>query len=287
MSQFLINKRITSREELSVNKYLQDISKEPLLSPEEEVELSKKIKHDDKEAFEKLIRSNLRFVVSVAKQYQHQGLSLPDLINEGNLGLIKAARRFDETKGFKFITYAVWWIRHAILQALAEQGRIIRLPVNKVNALQKIHKTFFSLQQLHEREPSLQEIIQNLTLSPAEIKEAWKYFDKPLSMEAPLNEGEEDNMYDVIECNTIPPPDENFNRNSLNQEIENALSSLTEKEATIIRLFYGIGTTHPYSLKRIGEKYNLTTERVRQIKTTAIKKLRKSGRSKVLKSYLI
>jgi len=286
MRQLKIIKQVTHREDLSVDKYLHEISKEDLLSAEEEVELARRIKDDDEEALEKLIKANLRFVVSVAKQYQNQGLSLPDLINEGNLGLIKAAKRFDETRGFKFISYAVWWIRQSILQALAEQARIVRLPLNKIGSINKINKALTELEQKHEREPSLQEISRVLKLAPEQIKEALRHTNKPLSMDAPLNEEDEDSMYDVMESDENPPPDENLMNESLNREIERALSSLTERESNIIKLYYGLGNKHPFTLEEIGEKINLTRERVRQIKEKAIKRLKHTTRNKILKSYL-
>lgn len=286
MRQLKIIKQVTNREALSVDKYLHEISKEDLLTAEQEVELARKIKKGDEQALEKLIRSNLRFVVSVAKQYQNQGLSLPDLINEGNLGLIKAARRFDETRGFKFISYAVWWIRQSILQALAEQARIVRLPLNKIGSINKINKALAELEQKHEREPSIQEIAKTLEIAPEEIKEAIKNSNKPLSMDAPINEEEEDSMYEVLESSENPPPDESLMNESLNREIERALSSLTEREAKIIRLYYGLNNKHPFTLEEIGEKINLTRERVRQIKEKAIKRLKHTTRNKILKSYL-
>jgi RNA polymerase primary sigma factor len=269
-----------------VDKYLHEISKEDLLTAEQEVELARKIKKGDEQAMEKLIRANLRFVVSVAKQYQNQGLSLPDLINEGNLGLIKAAKRFDETRGFKFISYAVWWIRQSILQALAEQARIVRLPLNKIGSINKINKALAELEQKHEREPSINEIAKTLEIAPEEIKEAFKNSSKPLSMDAPLNEEEEDSMYEVLESSENPTPDETLLNESLNREIERALSSLTDREAKIIRLYYGLNNKHPFTLEEIGEKINLTRERVRQIKEKAIKRLKHTTRNKILKSYL-
>ncbi|MBS3771392.1 MAG: RNA polymerase sigma factor RpoD/SigA [Bacteroidales bacterium] len=287
MRQLKIIRQVTHREDLSIDKYLCDISRENLLSAEEEGELARRIrKNNDEEALEKLIKGNLRFVVSVAKQYQNQGLSLPDLINEGNLGLIKAATRFDETRGFKFISYAVWWIRQSILQALAEQARIVRIPLNKIGSISKINKTLTELEQKHEREPSLQEISKVVKLAPEEIKEALKHTNKPLSMDAPLNEADEDSMYEVMESDDNPPPDDNLMHESLNREIERALSSLTEREATIIKLYYGLANKHPFTLEEIGEKINLTRERVRQIKEKAIKKLKHTTRNKILKSYL-
>ena len=286
MRQLKIIKQVTNREALSVDKYLHEISKEDLLTAEQEVELARKIKKGDEQAMEKLIRANLRFVVSVAKQYQNQGLSLPDLINEGNLGLIKAAKRFDETRGFKFISYAVWWIRQSILQALAEQARIVRLPLNKIGSINKINKALAELEQKHEREPSINEIAKTLEMAPEEIKEAFKNSSKPLSMDAPLNEEEEDSMYEVMESSENPTPDQLLLNESLNREIERALSSLTEREAKIIRLYYGLNNKHPFTLEEIGEKINLTRERVRQIKEKAIKRLKHATRNKILKSYL-
>jgi RNA polymerase primary sigma factor len=286
MRQLKIIKQVTNREALSVDKYLHEISKEDLLTAEQEVELARKIKKGDEQAMEKLIRANLRFVVSVAKQYQNQGLSLPDLINEGNLGLIKAAKRFDETRGFKFISYAVWWIRQSILQALAEQARIVRLPLNKIGSINKINKALAELEQKHEREPSINEIAKTLEIAPEEIKEAFKNSSKPLSMDAPLNEEEEDSMYEVLESSENPTPDETLLNESLNREIERALSSLTDREAKIIRLYYGLNNKHPFTLEEIGEKINLTRERVRQIKEKAIKRLKHTTRNKILKSYL-
>jgi len=286
MRQLKIIKQVTNREALSVDKYLHEISKEDLLTAEQEVELARKIKKGDEQAMEKLIRSNLRFVVSVAKQYQNQGLSLPDLINEGNLGLIKAAKRFDETRGFKFISYAVWWIRQSILQALAEQARIVRLPLNKIGSINKINKALAELEQKHEREPSINEIAKTLEMAPNEIKEAFKNSSKPLSMDAPLSEEEEDSMYEVMESSENPTPDQTLLNESLNREIERALSALTEREAKIIRLYYGLNNKHPFTLEEIGEKINLTRERVRQIKEKAIKKLKHATQNKILKSYL-
>lgn len=286
MRQLKITKQVTHREDMSVDKYLHEISKEDLLSADEEVKLARKIKNNDEEALRKLIKANLRFVVSVAKQYQNQGLSLPDLINEGNLGLIKAAKRFDETKGFKFISYAVWWIRQSILQAVAEQARIVRLPINKIGSINKINKTLIELEQHHEREPSLQEISRVLKLAPEEIKEALRHTNKPLSMDDPLNEEEEDSMYDVMESDKNHSPDENLMNESLSREIERVLSSLTDREATIIKLYYGLGNKHPFTLEEIGEKINLTRERVRQIKEKAIKRLKHTTRNKILKAYL-
>ena len=286
MRQLKIIKQVTNREALSVDKYLHEISKEDLLTAEQEVELARNIKKGDEQAIEKLIRANLRFVVSVAKQYQNQGLSLPDLINEGNLGLIKAAKRFDETRGFKFISYAVWWIRQSILQALAEQARIVRLPLNKIGSINKINKALAELEQKHEREPSINEIAKTLEIAPEEIKEAFKNSSKPLSMDAPLNEEEEDSMYEVLESSENPTPDETLLNESLNREIERALSSLTEREAKIIRLYYGLNNKHPFTLEEIGEKINLTRERVRQIKEKAIKRLKHTTRNKILRSYL-
>ncbi len=286
MRNLLIHKQITTRDEVSIDKYLHEISKEALLTPEEEVELARRIRKNDQQALEKLVRANLRFVVSVAKKYQHRGLSLLDLINEGNLGLIKAAHKFDETKGFKFISYAVWWIRQSILQALAEQGRTVRLPLNKVNAINKIYKTFSEIEQKYEREPTQEEISQVLQWSPKIIKQCWQNSNKPVSMDAPLNEEEEYTLSDNIESEENPP-DDNLVTESLSQEIESAISSLlTEKEASILRSFYGLGDESIISMQEIAEKNNLSKERTRQIKVEALKKLKKNEKCKKLKAYL-
>ena len=286
MRQLKITKSITNRESASLDKYLQEIGKEELITVEEEVELAQRIKKGDRAALEKLTRANLRFVVSVAKQYQNQGLSLPDLINEGNLGLIKAAQRFDETRGFKFISYAVWWIRQSILQALAEQARIVRLPLNKIGSINKINKTFAELEQKFEREPSVPEIAIVLELAPDDVKEAIRSSGRHVSMDAPLTPGEEGSMYDVMLSTDSPSPDKGLITESLRKEIERALSTLTYREANIIRLYFGLNGKHPHTLEEIGETFNLTRERVRQIKEKAIKRLKHTTRSKILKTYL-
>ena len=286
MRQLKIIKQVTNRETPSLDKYLHEIGKVDLISAEEEVELARQIKKGNAPALEKMIKSNLRFVVSVSKQYQNQGLSLPDLINEGNLGLIKAAQRFDETRGFKFISYAVWWIRQSILQALAEQARIVRLPLNKIGSINKINKTFAILEQIHEREPSILELAQALELAPEDIKEAIRSAGRHVSMDAPLTDGEEGTMYDVMLSLDSPSPDRGLLNESLRKEIERALSTLTHRETAIIKLYFGLSGKHPHTLEEIGEQFNLTRERVRQIKEKAIKRLKHTTRSKILKTYL-
>lgn len=286
MRQLKIIKQVTNRETPSLDKYLHEIGKVELVTAEEEVELSRKIHMGDSAALNKLIKANLRFVVSVSKQYQNQGLSLPDLINEGNLGLIKAAQRFDETRGFKFISYAVWWIRQSILQALAEQARIVRLPLNKIGSINKINKTFSELEQKFEREPSVLELSQALELAPEDIKEALLSSGRHISMDAPISQDEDGSMYDVILNNETPSPDRGLLNDSLRREIERALSTLTYREANIIRFFYGLNGKHPLTLEEIAEKFNLTRERVRQIKEKAIKRLKHTTRCKILKTYL-
>jgi len=287
MRQLKITKSITNRESQSLEKYLQEIGKVDLLTPEEEVELAKRIKQGDQAALEKLTKANLRFVVSVAKQYQNQGLSLSDLINEGNLGLIKAAQRFDETRGFKFISYAVWWIRQSILQALAEQSRIVRLPLNKVGSLNKINKAFSELEQEYEREPSPDELADNLDIGTEEVETTLGVAARHVSMDAPFVEGEDNSLLDVLENSSTPGTDQDLDYNqSLRQEIERSLSTLTERQCDVIKLYFGIGVEHPMSLEDIGEKFGLTRERVRQIKDKAINKLRSASRSKLLKHYL-
>jgi RNA polymerase sigma factor, sigma-70 family len=286
MRQLKIIKQVTNRETPSLDKYLHEIGKVDLISAEEEVELARKIKLNDAQALDRLIKANLRFVVSVSKQYQNQGLSLPDLINEGNLGLIKAAQRFDETRGFKFISYAVWWIRQSILQALAEQARIVRLPLNKIGSINKINKTFAELEQKFEREPSVAEIAQVLEVAPDDVKEAIRSSGRHVSMDAPLTPGEEGSMYDVMLSTDSPSPDKGLITESLRKEIERALSTLTYREASIIRLYFGLNGKHPHTLEEIGETFNLTRERVRQIKEKAIKRLKHTTRSKILKTYL-
>ena len=286
MRQLKITKQVTNRETLSLDKYLHEIGKVDLLSPEKEVELAKRIKKGDREAFETLINANLRFVVSVAKQYQNQGLTLPDLINEGNLGLIKAAQRFDETRGFKFISYAVWWIRQSILQALAEQARIVRLPLNKIGSINKINKTFNQLEQEFQREPTAKEISELLDLTPEVIEEAMKAAGHHLSMDAPMRDDDGNNMYDVLLNMDTPSPDKGLLNNSLQKEIERSLATLGERESEIIRYYFGLNGTRPHTLEEIGEVFGLTRERVRQIKEKAIKKLKNNYRNKLLKSYL-
>lgn len=286
MRQLKIIKQVTNRDTPSLDKYLHEIGKEELITAEEEVELARLIKKGDGEALDKLIKANLRFVVSVSKQYQNQGLSLPDLINEGNLGLIKAAQRFDETRGFKFISYAVWWIRQSILQALAEQARIVRLPLNKIGSINKINRTFSELEQRYEREPSVQEIAQALEMAPDEVKESLKSSGRHVSMDAPITSEEEGSMYDVMSSKDTPSPDKGLINDSLRKEIERALSTLTHREANIIRLYFGLNGKHAHTLEEIGEEFNLTRERVRQIKEKAIKRLKNATRCKNLKAYL-
>ncbi len=281
-----IFKQFTYRESQSLDKYLQEIGKVDLLTAEEEIELAIKIKAGDKKALEKLTKANLRFVVSVAKQYQNQGLSLGDLINEGNLGLIKAGKRFDETRGFKFISYAVWWIRQSILQALAEQSRIVRLPLNRVGALNKIGKAYSNLEQEFEREPSADELADELEMDVKEVTDTLKISSKHVSVDAPFAQGEENRLLDVIKNDEQPSPDNMLLSESLKTEIARALSSLPEREAEVLRLYYGIETDHAMTLEEIGEKFNLTRERVRQIKEKAIRRLRHASKSKHLRTYL-
>lgn len=286
MRQLKIIKQVTNRETVSLDKYLHEIGKVDLLTTEEEVNLARRLKEGDKAALDQLVKANLRFVVSVSKQYQNQGLSLPDLINEGNLGLIKAAQRFDETRGFKFISYAVWWIRQAILQALAEQARIVKLPLNKIGSINKVNRAFTDLEQKFEREPSIDELSEVLELAPNDIKEALKSSNRHISMDAPLSQDEDSNMYDVLLSSETPSPDRGLLNDSLRKEIERALATLTIREAAIIRLYFGLNGKHPHTLEEIGEELDLTRERVRQIKEKAIKRLKQTTRSKVLKSYL-
>jgi RNA polymerase primary sigma factor len=286
MRQLKISKQITNRESQSLDKYLQEIGKVDLLTPDEEVELAKRIKEGDQMALERLTKANLRFVVSVAKQYQNQGLSLGDLINEGNLGLIKAAQRFDETRGFKFISYAVWWIRQSILQALAEQSRIVRLPLNRVGSLNKISKTFSELEQKYEREPSPDELADVLDVTSSEVVDTMKISGRHVSMDAPFTQGEENSLLDVLENDTDPTPDQGLINDSLRKEVQRALSTLTQREADVISLYFGLNGEHSMTLEEIGEKFNLTRERVRQIKEKAIRRLRHTSRSKTLKPYL-
>ena len=286
MRQLKISKQITNRESQSLDKYLQEIGKVDLLTPDEEVELAKRIKEGDQIALEKLTKANLRFVVSVAKQYQNQGLSLGDLINEGNLGLIKAAQRFDETRGFKFISYAVWWIRQSILQALAEQSRIVRLPLNRVGSLNKISKTFSELEQTYEREPSPEELAEVLEVTTAEVVDTMKISGRHVSMDAPFVQGEENSLLDVLENDGEDTPDQGLMTDSLRREVQRALSTLTQRESDVITLYFGLNGEHAMTLEEIGEKFNLTRERVRQIKEKAIRRLRHTSRSKALKPYL-
>jgi len=286
MRQLKITKSITNRESASLDKYLQEIGREELITADEEVVLAKKIRDGDQAALEKLTKSNLRFVVSVAKQYQNQGLSLPDLINEGNLGLIKAAKRFDETRGFKFISYAVWWIRQSILQALAEQSRIVRLPLNQVGSLNKINKAFSKLEQQFEREPSAEELSDILELPQDKVADTMRVSGRHVSMDAPFVNGEENSLLDVLVNHDSPRADNMLMNESLQREIERSLSTLTERERDVIKLFFGIGINHGLTLEEIGAKFDLTRERVRQIKDKAINKLRSTSRSKLLKSYL-
>ncbi|MBF26011.1 MAG: RNA polymerase subunit sigma [Flavobacteriales bacterium] len=286
MRQLKITKQVTNRETASLDKYLQEIGKVDLISADEEVTLAQRIKEGDEIALEKLTKANLRFVVSVAKQYQNQGLSLPDLINEGNLGLIKADKRFDETRGFKFISYAVWWIRQSILQALAEQSRIVRLPLNKIGSINKINKTYASLEQKYEREPSADEIANVLEISANDVRESQRNSGRHISMDAPLVDGEDSNLYDVIMSGESPNPDDSLINDSLRTEIERSLTTLTDREADVIRLYFGLGSKHAMTLEEIGEKFDLTRERVRQIKEKGIRRLKHTSRSKILKTYL-
>ena len=285
MRQLKITKSITNRESASLDKYLQEIGKEDLITVEEEVELAQRIRKGDQKALEKLTRANLRFVVSVAKQYQNQGLSLPDLINEGNLGLIKAAEKFDETRGFKFISYAVWWIRQSILQALAEQSRIVRLPLNQVGSLNKINKAFSRFEQENERRPSPEELADSLDLPAEKVADTLRVSGRHISVDAPFVEGEDNSLLDVLVNDDSPIADRTLINESLSTEVERALSTLTERERDIIKLFFGINTQE-MTLEEIGEKFGLTSERVRQIKEKAIRRLRHSSRSKLLKTYL-
>lgn len=285
MRQLKITKSITNRESASLDKYLQEIGREELITVEEEVELAQRIKKGDQAALEKLTRANLRFVVSVAKQYQNQGLSLPDLINEGNLGLIKAAEKFDETRGFKFISYAVWWIRQSILQALAEQSRIVRLPLNQVGSLNKINKAYSKFEQEHERKPSPEELAEQLELPAEKVTDTLRVAGRHISVDAPFVEGEDNSLLDVLINSDSPNADRSLINESLAKEIERALATLTERESDIIKFFFGIGSQE-MTLEEIGERFGLTRERVRQIKEKAIRRLRHTSRSKLLKSYL-
>jgi len=277
---------ISTRESESLDRYLQEIGKEKLITPEDEVRLAKQIQKGSQKALEELTKANLRFVVSVAKQYQNQGLSLGDLINEGNLGLIKAAKRFDETRGFKFISYAVWWIRQSILQALAEQSRIVRLPLNRVGALNKIGKELSKLEQEYERVPSAAELAESLDMTVSEVADTLKISGRHLSVDAPFAQGEDNRLLDVLENEETPDPDSDLMGESLKVEIERALSKLTNREAEVIRLYFGIGREHSLTLEEIGERFDLTRERVRQIKEKALRKLRHHNRSAALRAYL-
>ena len=287
MRQLKITKQITNRETASLDMYLQDFGRVELITADEEVVLAQKIKNGDQRALDKLVKANLRFVVSVSKQYQNQGLSLPDLINEGNMGLIKAAQRFDETRGFKFISYAVWWIRQSILQALAEQSRIVRLPLNKIGAINKINKTFAKLEQQLEREPIAEEISEILDIMPADIRDIMRNQGRHMSMDAPLGTSEDGgSMYELLENKHEASPDNDLIIESLRSEINRALTALTSREADVVRLYYGLSGGHSHSLEEIGEKFELTRERVRQIKEKAVRRLKHASRSKFLMGYL-
>ena len=286
MRQLKITKQLTNREITSLDKYLQEIGRLEMISPEEEVLLAQKIKQGDQSALEKLTKANLRFVVSVSKQYQNQGMSLPDLINEGNLGLIKAAQRFDETRGFKFISYAVWWIRQSILQALAEQSRIVRLPLNKIGSLNKINKAYAKLEQEYERTPNPEEVALELDLTDQEVRESLRHSGKHLSMDAPLASDEDNTMYDFMRSEETTTPEADLLYESLRIEINRAISTLTPKEADILKMFFGLEGYPPMTLDEIGEQFDLTRERVRQIKEKAIRRLQKPSRKDILKSYL-
>lgn len=288
MRQLKITKQVTNRETASLDKYLQEISRLELLTADQEVELAQRIKAGDRVALERLTKANLRFVVSVAKQYQNQGMSLPDLINEGNVGLIKAAERFDETRGFKFISYAVWWIRQSILQALAEQARIVRLPLNKIGTINKINRAFSELEQQLERPPSADELAEHLEITVAEVRQSLKNNGRHVSMDAPLVEGDESSssMYDVLPNDALPTPEKNLILESLQKEIERSLSTLTAREGDVVRLYFGLSGRSPLTLEEIGERFELTRERVRQIKEKAIRRLKHTSRSRMLQSYL-
>ncbi len=286
MRQLKITKQVTNRDTLSLDKYLHEIGKVELLSAEKEVELAKRIKKGDRVALETLVKANLRFVVSVSKQYQNQGLSLPDLINEGNLGLIKAAERFDETRGFKFISYAVWWIRQSILQALAEQARIVRLPLNKIGSINKINKAFNQLEQEFQREPTIEEVAALIEAKPDLVEDSMNFSNVHVSMDAPLRDEEANNLYDVMLDEDSPNPEEALMDDSLRKEIERSLSTLGDREAEILRFYFGLNGYSPHTLEEIGDEFGLTRERVRQIKEKAIKKLKNQYRNRLLKSYL-
>ncbi len=286
MRQLKISKQITNRESQSLDKYLQEIGRVPLLSADEEVELSKKIRMGDRAAFERLTKANLRFVVSVAKQYQNQGLSLSDLINEGNLGLIKSAQRFDEKRGFKFISYAVWWIRQSILQALAEQARIVRLPLNRISSLSKISRTFSRLEQKYEREPTVEELAEFLEVDPEEVRGALKVAGRHISVDAPFLQGEENSLLDVLESDVEKKPDSELMNDSLCKEIQRALAVLTARERDVLCYYFGLNNTEILTLEEIGARFGLTRERVRQVKEKGIKKLKAAVSSETLKCYL-
>ena len=286
MRQLKISKQITNRESQSLDKYLQEIGRVELISADMEAELAKRIREGDQVALEKLTKANLRFVVSVAKQYQHQGLTLGDLINEGNLGLIKAAKRFDETRGFKFISYAVWWIRQSIMQSLAEQSRIVRLPLNRVGSVNKIHQTFSALEQKYQREPSPEEIAEVLEITADEVRANMKMSGRHLSMDAPFMDGEENGLLDVLEDASEATPDSELMHDSLRRELARALSTLTQRESDVLIYYFGLNGTQPMTLEEIGEKFNLTRERVRQIKEKATRRLRHTSRSNSLRPYL-
>lgn len=286
MRQLKIAKQVTNRDTASLDKYLQEIGRVELVTADEEVELARRIKEGDQAALEKLVKANLRFVVSVSKQYQNQGLSLSDLINEGNLGLIKAAQRFDETRGFKFISYAVWWIRQSIMQSIAEQGRIVRLPLNKIGSINKINRTFSSLEQFYEREPSITEIAEAMELSENDVKESLQNSGKHVSMDAPLVDGEDGSLYDVVKSDESPEPDLKLMKDSLSKEIDRTLQTLAPREADVVRMFFGLNGNYAMTLEEIGEKFDLTRERVRQIKEKALRRLKHQTKSKLLKSYL-
>jgi len=287
MRQLKITKQVTNRETASLDKYLQEIGRVDLITAEEEVELARKIKAGDQQALERLVKANLRFVVSVSKQYQNQGLSLPDLINEGNLGLIKSAQRFDETRGFKFISYAVWWIRQSILQALAEQSRIVRLPLNKIGSINKINKAYAKLEQQLEREPTADEVAVTMDLMPQEVFETLRNSGRHVSMDAPLSVNDEGgSMYDVMEEKDSLSPDKELLIDSLRQEIERSLTTLTAREADVVRLYFGLNGATSLTLEEIGARFDLTRERVRQIKEKAVRRLKHTSRSKLLKTYL-
>lgn len=286
MRQLKISKQITNRESQSLDKYLQEIGRVDLITAEEEVILAKRIQAGDQKALEKLTKANLRFVVSVAKQYQNQGLTLGDLINEGNLGLIKAAQRFDETRGFKFISYAVWWIRQSILQSLAEQARIVRLPLNRVGSLNRITKAFSKLEQEYEREPTASELAEMLNMSETDVTDTMGVSGRHISVDAPFTEGEENTLLDVLESNMEPNPDQSLIHESLQKEVERTLATLSYREAEVLRHFFGLGGTQALSLEEIGDKFDLTRERVRQIKEKSIRRLRQTSRCLALKVYL-